>query len=255
MNSVKIRNLAVGKGRPKICVPIVGKTLKEMQDGAIHINQLAIQPDMVEIRIDWFEHVFQWDKVKELLENIRVVLKDMPLLFTFRTAKEGGEKDITFEQYETLLLDVAYSGLVDAVDVEAFSFGIQIEELVKALCKKGVVVIGSNHDFNGTPEKNEIVRRLCKMQDMGVDIAKIAVMPNSTEDVLTLLQATAIAGEDETMCPIITMSMSGKGVISRLAGEVFHSAVTFASAGKVSAPGQIPIEQLDMVLKVIHSSL
>ncbi len=255
MNSVRIKNLPIGEGRPKICVPIVGKTLLEMRDAAVHISQLAMKPDLVEIRIDWFENVFQWHKVIELLETIGTTLQDMPLLFTFRTAKEGGEQAITMEQYRNLLLAIAESGLVDAVDVEAFSFEESVVELVEELRSKGMVVIGSNHDFHKTPAKEELIRRLYQMRDIGMDIAKIAVMPANTEDVLALLGATVVAGEDDEMCPVITMAMSGKGVISRLAGEVFHSAVTFACVGKASAPGQIPLEQLEQVLEIIHRSI
>lgn len=36
----------------------------------------------------------------------------------------------------------------------------------------GVKVIASNHDFDATPEKDEIVRRLRMMQDYGADIPK-----------------------------------------------------------------------------------
>jgi len=54
--------------------------------------------------------------------------------------------------------------------------------------------------------------------------------------------------------PVITMSMGGTGVISRLSGEVFGSALTFALAGQASAPGQIEVARLKEVLKVIHDS-
>ena len=40
------------------------------------------------------------------------------------------------------------------------------------------------------------------------------------------------------------MSMGKLGVISRICGEVFGSAVTFGTAGKASAPGQLPANQL-----------
>ena len=34
MNTVKIRNLEIGKGMPKICVPIVGRTKPEILESA-----------------------------------------------------------------------------------------------------------------------------------------------------------------------------------------------------------------------------
>ncbi len=54
--------------------------------------------------------------------------------------------------------------------------------------------------------------------------------------------------------PIITMSMAGKGVISRLAGELFGSALTFGSAKRASAPGQVPVTELRKVLSLLHES-
>ncbi len=54
--------------------------------------------------------------------------------------------------------------------------------------------------------------------------------------------------------PIITMSMAGLGVVSRLAGGVFGSALTFGAAKAASAPGQVPVEKLAQVLQVMHES-
>jgi len=91
------------------------------------------------------------------------------------------------------------------------------------------------------------------MQDMGADIAKIAVMPNSTTDVLTLLIATAEMFERYADRPLITISMSPRGVITRLTGELFGSAATFGSVDKTSAPGQIPVTELAALLTKLHS--
>ena len=113
-------------------------------------------------------------------------------------------------------------------------------------------VIASNHDFQKTPEKEEIVSRLRKMQELGADILKIAVMPQEKKDVLTLLAATEEMIRLFAKQPVITMSMAEMGIISRIAGEAFGSAVTFGSAKKSSAPGQLPAGELSKVLKVLH---
>ena len=116
-------------------------------------------------------------------------------------------------------------------------------------------VVASNHDFHKTPAQEEIVSRLCKMQELGADIPKIAVMPQNKKDVLTLLSASREMSEEHADRPIITMSMAGTGVISRLCGEVFGSALTFGAAGKASAPGQMGVEDLKTVLELLHKSL
>ena len=51
------------------------------------------------------------------------------------------------------------------------------------------------------------------------------------------------------------MSMAGTGVISRLCGEVFGSALTFGAAKKASAPGQMGVRDLETVLGLLHKSL
>ena len=51
------------------------------------------------------------------------------------------------------------------------------------------------------------------------------------------------------------MAMAGTGVISRLCGEVFGSALTFGAAGKASAPGQMGVNDLNTVLNLLHKSL
>ena len=195
------------------------------------------------------------DKVKEVLAELREALKEIPILFTFRTSKEGGEKAIEPEAYAKLNIAAAESGFVDLVDVEAFTGDDIVKEIIEAVHRHGVKVVASNHDFDKTPEKEDIVGRLCKMQELGADIPKIAVMPKSKEDVLTLLAATEEMNRKHADRPIITMSMAGTGVISRLCGEVFGSALTFGAAKKASAPGQMGVEDLAQVLSLLHKSL
>lgn len=253
MKTIQLRNVTIGSGSPKVIVPIVASTHETIIAKAKELRELPLH--VVEWRADFFEDVFRLDKVSEILYSLRTVLGDTPILFTFRTEKEGGEKAIDMSEYTALNKLAARSGCVDAVDVEIFSGDGVVRENIDNIHRAGVIVVGSNHDFYKTPDKDELLYRLRKMQEMGADIPKIAVMPQSKADVLTLLSAT------EEMCskyadrPIITMSMSALGVISRVCGETFGSSMTFGAVGQVSAPGQIPVEQLNTVLEIIHHSL
>ena len=193
--------------------------------------------------------------MEDVLKELREELGNIPLLFTFRTAREGGEKAIEPEEYAQLNIKAAQTGLVDLIDVESFTGDDVVREIIEEAHKAGVKVVGSNHDFDKTPEKEEIVRRLRRMQELGADVPKIAVMPGSREDVLTLLAATQEMSAQYARGPIITMSMSGTGLVSRLCGEVFGSACTFAAVGRASAPGQIDAVELAGVLKLIHTNL
>lgn len=186
---------------------------------------------------------------------IQAILPDLPLIFTFRSAREGGERQIATEDYIRLNKAAAASGLVDIIDVELFNEEADVQALIAAAHNCGVFVIVSNHDFQGTPSEEEIVSRLRKAQELGGDLPKIAVMPCSAADVLTLLAATNRMQELYADRPIITMSMAGEGVISRLAGEIFGSALTFGAAHKPSAPGQVAVAELRQVLELLHRSL
>lgn len=253
MKTVTVRNTVIGEGMPKICVPITGVTREAILEEARAITKLPA--DMAEWRIDWFEDVFELDKLHEVLRDLREVLGDMPLLMTFRTSKEGGEKAIEDEVYADINIRAAQTGLVDIIDIEVFTGDDIVKKIIEEAHAAGVRVVASSHDFDKTPDKDEIVGRLRKMQELGADIPKIAVMPDSRKDVLTLLAATEEMATEYADRPIITMSMAGAGVISRLAGEVFGSAVTFGAAAKASAPGQMDVNDLKDVLTKLHNAL
>ena len=232
MNPIKVRNVSIGEGIPKICVPIVGETREEILKAAKEI--VNAPADIVEWRADWYESVLEMQKVVVLLKELREVLGDMPILFTFRTKAEGGQKELGAKPYAMLNKMMIASSNIDLIDVEVFTAKEEATAIIEAAHKYGVKVVGSNHDFTKTPDKEEIVRRLCDMQDMGVDIPKIAVMPQDKKDVLTLLEATDEMVSHHADRPIVTMSMSGMGAVSRIIGEMFGSAITFGSFGKVS---------------------
>lgn len=253
MNTITVRNVEIGAGKPKIIVPIVAVTHEEIIAEAKSFKDIAL--DVVEWRVDWFEHSEDWNAVEALLKDLRDVLGDTPILMTFRTSKEGGEKAIEMKDYIDLNVNAAKSGLVDLVDVEVFSGDDVVKTIIEEAHKCGVKVVASNHDFHKTPAKSDIVYRLRKMQDLGADIPKIAVMPNNTKDVLTLLAATEEMASDYADRPIITMSMGPMGVISRLAGQSFGSSMTFGAAKKASAPGQMGVADLDVVLNAINQAM
>jgi 3-dehydroquinate dehydratase-1 len=238
---------------PKIIVPIVGQTAQAILESAKSLDGVGL--DMVEWRADFFDQVLDTQMVLKALQQMRDVLWDTPILFTFRTRKEGGEKEISMEHYTALNQAVARSGLADLIDVEIFSGDEVVRANIQNIHYANTLVIASNHDFTKTPDEDDIIERLRKMQDMGADLLKIAVMPTSAQDVLTLLCATNKMVTRYAKKPVITISMSVKGVISRFSGEVFGSSMTFGSIGKGSAPGQVPVEQLQSVLRILHQSL
>lgn len=251
IKTVQVKNVVFGKGVPKVCVPLVGKS-DEILKSELSLLQESFC-DLVEWRMDYHEEVESIDKMMATVAMLREYLGETPLLATFRTKKEGGEKEIDTAYYIKLNETMIASGYVDLIDVELFTGDEWVSQLVNKAHQNNVKVVMSNHDFDKTPVKEEIIKRLCKMQELDADLPKIAVMPQNTKDVLTLLEATDEMREKYAIRPIITMSMGKLGLISRLAGGTFGSSLTFGALQKVSAPGQISASKLHQTLEIIHS--
>lgn len=252
MNTIKIKNVEIGKGIPKICIPLTGKNREEI------IEEMEIvkksNPDLIEWRVDFFEESDNSERVCEMLGTINDSFKQIPVLFTFRTKEEGGEKSIMSEDYVKLLKEVSERRLADIVDVQVFWYGEKSEDFIKELKETGAVVLASSHHFEGTPSVREMSDALYTMENRGADIVKLAVMPQSGKDVCALLEAT-MERKEHSNKPMITMSMGQSGMLSRICGELTGSCVTFASGKQASAPGQIKADELKKVLGDIHDIL
>lgn len=280
-------NKKLGQGMPKICIPIVERTQADIVAMAAELRHSVA--DLIEWRADYYEDLRSPDRLRETVSKLGQALGDKELLFTIRTSDEGGEQQIAFTDYASILVAVADLPEVQYVDVEMFSgMRSQSQEVwkqaedhsqvrgqeghhsqiweyedhaayasVKGLLRQlhhKVTVIGSYHDFEKTPSATEITKRLVLMRRLGADIPKMAVMPQKQEDVLALMTATWEAKKLLDSLPVITMSMGGMGLISRVAGESFGSAVTFGCVGKPSAPGQIAADQLQQMLTILHEN-
>lgn len=248
MKTVQCKNLIFNSGLPKICIPLTGKNRSCILDEINDLNNFDY--DLVELRIDFFEDVDNSSKVVDLLKKIREIYYK-PLLFTFRTKKEGGVHEMSEEGYFELIHMAIDSGLIDMVDIELFSLEENLKTAVAFAHEKQVKVVMSNHDFHKTPDKNEIITRLVKMQENGADISKIAVMPTCNEDVLELLSAT-MEVKTKYGFPCITMSMGKLGMVTRLTGELFGSCMTFAALKNTSAPGQVNATKVKEILDLLH---
>lgn len=244
--SVKVRNLILGEGKVKICVPIMGRDFSELSKEIKALDGLYF--DMIEWRADYYGDL---SHVSKDVFEVRQLLKDTPLLVTLRTKNEGGLKQVTKEEYSSFYETLLKTDMVDCIDVEAF-FDSEIDQKIIACAHKyHVSVILSYHDFHATPDREEILDRLKQMDAMNGDICKIACMPNRVEDVLTLLYVTEEASK-QIKKPLITMSMGKLGVVSRIAGETFGSCLSFGCAMKASAPGQINANDLHQIIDVLH---
>lgn len=250
--SFEIKGVAIGEGRPVICVPVVEKTTECI---VRKIRELAAKKvQMIEWRVDCFAEADDPEAVRKVLADVREAVKNVVFLFTFRTKKQGGM--LQPEEKKILYLNeiAARSGCVDLIDLEFFE-ATRPEREIRRFQRMGVKIVASHHDFHGTPDERILHMLMDQMQQGGADVAKLAVMPHSTDDVLRLLKLTNDTKIKYPTLPIVTMAMGGIGVISRLSGELFGSCITFGADGETSAPGQMQMDRLAKILDALHDSM
>ncbi len=243
-----------------MCVPLVGGSpegIKKELDSFLSGSFSGQDVELVEFRADFFNALDNLEALKKQLLEIREALQEQALIFTIRTEREGGNKlSFTAPDYYEINRFVIENRLTDLIDLEYFSEDRErIKELIRLAGENRVKVILSNHDFEKTPESEELLKRLQGMQDLGADIAKIAVMPNSKLDVVRLMELTTHATEALLEIPVVTMAMGELGTVSRITGGVTGSAVTFASLSSASAPGQLPVRELLDAMKMMDELL
>lgn len=239
--------------RPLICTPIVGKSRTEVLDELQTI--LIKNPDIIEWRCDYYSNIDKTEDVIALAKELKKMTGKIPVIFTIRSVREGGQATPLSEE-EVIDLDAAVcrNTTVEYVDCELNNQPEGIRILRLAASEHGTRLIGSYHNFECTPDREILKQKFHEAKNAQFDVAKIATMPRDLEDVLNLLSVTKEAKESLKM-PLITMSLGKFGVISRMIGGVFGSDITFAVGVKGSAPGQMPIEDVKIVLDIIEKYL
>lgn len=250
MAYVAVRGYRIGEGRPKVILPIIEPTEAQILSRGAEFSTL--RADCVEWRLDHWAEPIHSTALLRCLQGLRQVIGSKLLLVTFRSQAEGGEQSCSLEEYSALCRQVCASGCADLLDLELRPTGDALPALIQQAHAAGVKVICSSHDFTGTPPQEELTARMEQMRSAGADIAKLAVMPHRPEDVLELLTATTQMRQVHPELPLVTMSMGALGAVSRLWGEAMGSAMTFASAGKSSAPGQLELDLVNQVLDALR---
>nr|WP_246814596.1 type I 3-dehydroquinate dehydratase [Nissabacter archeti] len=253
MKTLTIKGTVIGEGKPKLIVPTTATT---PGDALAAVKKYAGNPaiQVVELRIDTLRDTPDNAAIAALTREAWALLPDQALLVTFRTKAEGGNRAISDDDYAALYREIITHGKADLLDIEMFRGEAQVKALVALAHQANMAVVMSSHDFRKTPSAEEIITRLRRQQALGADVLKIAAMPQDSGDVLRLMSATWEMHSRYAERPLLTMAMSGTGVVSRLAGELTGSALTFGMVGEASAPGQIEADDLSRVLNIIHTA-
>lgn len=252
--AIELNGQAIAGGKfPLICTPLVGRTPENIQAELDVV--LPKQPDVLEWRVDFFEQIGNTAAVLATAAAIKQRAGSIPLLFTRRSTIEGGEKiALDEDQVLTLYETVCKTNAIDLIDYEMANDTANIVRVRTAAKASNIKLVLSFHNFSYTPGLETLASKFLTADQMGADVAKVAVMPRDLDDVLTLLSATRAASK-KLRIPLISMSMGPYGAMTRLFGWTFGSALTFAVGASSSAPGQVPIEDLNTVLAILQKSI
>jgi 3-dehydroquinate dehydratase I len=194
-------------------------------------RKLPADCDMLEVRLDLTGLCGgEW---VELCATIRK--RGMPVLLTIRDEVEGGEWK--GREAERLALYLAGLKSVSAVDVEIGAHALEI--VAQAAHRRGVKVVGSFHDYGGTPELARLLAMETRGRRMGAKVVKIVTMVKTPADLARLFALPAHAKG-----PVCVMGMGKLGSVSRVALPCAGSCLAYASLGKATAPGQLTCREM-----------
>jgi 3-dehydroquinate dehydratase I len=194
----------------------------------------SLQPSLVEIRYDMMRR--EPEEVKELLGDT---------ILQVATCRPGHYRD---SQRSDILIRAIAAGAV-YVDVEIESSRDFIGEIARAAKTRRTHLIISYHNFNETPQREELLKILSGCYESGADIAKISCTVNSRSDAARLLSLYEEPGRK------IVVGMGDSGKITRLAAIELGAEFTFAALSEdtATAPGQLTFLELTDLHKKLHN--
>jgi len=221
----------------KICLCLTAKTLERNLE---ILNKYRKYADMAELRVDCLE------------PNERFLIRrfpeqtDVPVVLTIRRDVDGG----FFNSGEGSRINLMAQGLAYAdadrrrnfayLDIEEDLNVPSLEEAARAF---GTRIIRSFHNL--TNSRVDLLGKIRSMRHSEDEIVKLAVMANSTRDVLDLLHiGKECQGQEK-----ILIAKGPLGVYSRILAEQFGSFLSYSSAYSEPdvphvAPGQPDIRDL-----------
>lgn len=211
-------------------------------DNVIELARQAgvLGADLIELRIDRMARAKEEGYVSGIARKLKEELS-LPLIATVRSTQEQESRGL-FQQLsddERLRMYEEAIPHADFVDTEISSSTINGVVIQRARMENRIVIL-SYHNFANTPSQGELLSQAETALSLGADVVKIAVMANTLEDVKGLLNFT----QSWDRSPLVALSLGEKGSLTRLAGFLFGSCLTYGYVFKPVGPGQLSVKLL-----------
>ncbi|EHE07552.1 3-dehydroquinate dehydratase, type I [Streptococcus pneumoniae GA17328] len=202
-----------------------------------------LDADIIEWRADYLPK----EAILQVAPAIFEKFAGRELVFTLRTRSEGGEIDLSPEEYIHLIKEVAQFYQPDYIDFEYYSYKDVFEEMLDF-----PNLVLSYHNFQETPEN--MMEILSELTILNPKLVKVAVMAHTEQDVLDLMNYTRGFKTLNPEQEYVTISMGKVGKVSRITADVTGSSWSFASLDEVSAPGQISLASMKKIREILDEA-
>lgn len=224
----------------KLIVSVMPRSLEEAQ--ALDATRY-LDADIIEWRADYLPK----EAILQVAPAIFEKFAGRELVFTLRTRSEGGEIDLSPEEYIHLIKEVAQFYQPDYIDFEYYSYKDVFEEMLDF-----PNLVLSYHNFQETPEN--MMEILSELTILNPKLVKVAVMAHTEQDVLDLMNYTRGFKTLNPEQEYVTISMGKVGKVSRITAYVTGSSWSFASLDEVSAPGQISLASMKKIREILDEA-
>ncbi|HEW7098775.1 TPA: type I 3-dehydroquinate dehydratase [Streptococcus pneumoniae] len=224
----------------KLIVSVMPRSLEEAQ--ALDATRY-LDADIIEWRADYLPK----EAILQVAPAIFEKFAGRELVFTLRTRSEGGEIDLSPEEYIHLIKEVAQFYQPDYIDFEYYSYKDVFEEMMDF-----PNLVLSYHNFQETPEN--MMEILSELTILNPKLVKVAVMAHTEQDVLDLMNYTRGFKTLNPEQEYVTISMGKVGKVSRITADVTGSSWSFASLDEVSAPGQISLASMKKIREILDEA-
>lgn len=222
----------------KLIVSVMPRSIEEAQA----IDVLRYQDaDIIEWRADFLPK----EAILQVAPAIFEKFAGRELVFTLRTRAEGGQIELSSEEYVQMIKEVAQLYQPDYIDFEYFNYKDVFDQMLDF-----PNLVLSYHNFQETPEN--LMEILSELTSLNPKVVKIAVMANTEQDVLDLMNFTRGFKTLNPEQEYVTISMGKVGKVSRITSDVTGSSWTFASLGEASAPGQISLSSMTKIREILN---
>ena len=222
----------------KLVVSVMPKSLEEAQ--AIDANRYE-DADIIEWRADFLPK----DEILQVAPAIFEKFAGRELLFTLRTRAEGGEIDLSAQDYVQVIKDVTQLYQPEYVAFEYFGNKDVFDQMLDF-----PNLVLSYHNFQETPEN--MMEILSELTSLNPKVVKVSVMAHTEQDVLDLMNFTRGFKTLNPEQEYVTISMGKVGKVSRITSDVTGSSWSFASLDVASAPGQISLSNMKKIREILN---